>query len=489
MARLVASLVERSVSGVSRSSKKAFSLGADIVEVRLDHLWAQALDEEKLLSVREAVKGPAIATLRSKGEGGMSTLKGTRREHALSVTADAGFEFIDLEAKADAQLIKEGIGSEAETIVSVHLRAPGNPRKVARLLGDACSKGDIGKVATPCTDAAQALDLARTGIAASSEGNRFSLIGMGEQGALTRACADKIGSALVYCCLPGKPAAPGQFDVATQAGLRAHGRVLLGLLGHPVSHSVSRPMQEAALRRAGLNGAYLHLDVPPARMTRESLELLGALGFTGLNVTIPHKARVSDMCDRKGPSAVSTGVVNTVKFEGEHIIGENTDVFGFSKLIEHKIHIDKSTSALVLGAGGAARAAVRVLADSGASVTVAARRVRQARETAADDGKGVGFDDLGPGIFDIAVNCTPIGMKGFPTGGLPIKSAGKETVFFDLVYNPPITSTMRRARARGARTHGGLEMLVHQGAQAFRLWTGVEPDVAAMRRAARRALT
>lgn len=489
MVRLVASLVERSISGVSRSSMKAFSLGADIVEVRLDHIDVARMDAEALSEVRAAVKGPVVATLRSAAEGGRSTLRGGRREEALRAIAEAGFEFIDLEVRTDSGIVKSLSIEGPQRIISSHLRAPAGAKEVAKRLEAACAAGDIGKVAMPCTDASQALMLARLGIVAKGAGKDFALIGMGDQGALTRACADEIGSSLVYCCLPGKPAAPGQFDVATQAGLRSCGRVLLGLLGHPVSHSVSRPMQEVALRKAGLKGAYLHLDMPPAHMTRENVELLGALGFTGVNVTIPHKAKASDICDRKGPSAASTGVVNTIMFDKGLIVGENTDVFGFSKLVERKIHIGETTSALVLGAGGAARAAVRALADSGASVTVAARRVRQAKGAASGDAEAVGFEDIdGTRRFDLVVNCTPVGMKAFPSAGLPMQAVGRGTVFLDLVYNPPVTATMKRARAKGAKAYGGIEMLVHQGAQAFRLWTGVEPDVAAMAKAARGAL-
>lgn len=489
MVRLVASLVERSIPGVSRSSMKAFSLGADIVEVRLDHIEGVQMDAETLSEVREVVKGPVIATLRSAAEGGRSPLRGSRRERALRAVGAAGFEFIDLEARTDSGIVNAPAAEGPQRIISSHLRAPAGAKEGARRLEATCAAGDIGKVAMPCTDASQALMLARLGMMAKGAGKDFALIGMGDQGALTRACADEIGSSLVYCCLPGKPAAPGQFDVATQAGLRSRGRVLLGLLGHPVSHSVSKPMQEAALRKAGLSGAYLHLDLPSAHMTRENVELLGALGFTGLNVTIPHKAKASDICGRKGPSAASTGVVNTIKFDKGLIVGENTDVFGFSKLVERKIHIAESTSALVLGAGGAARATVRVLADSGAAVTVAARRVRQARGAASDDAEAIGFEDIDPARrFDLVVNCTPVGMKGFPSTGLPVNTIGRGTVFLDLVYNPPVTPTMKGARAKGAKAHGGIEMLVHQGAQAFRLWTGVEPDVAAMARAARVAL-
>jgi len=494
MTRIVASLVERSVSGVTCSSREAFRQGAELVEIRFDHLPARSLDAGTVSEVRASVRGPAIATLRSAVEGGRSKLKGTARENALKVLLDAGFEYVDLELERDQRLLKaEGRkGRRPELIASCHLLRPAEAGKVEKALVRACAAGDIGKVAMPCEHAGQAIMLARLGMRRSDAGDRFVLIGMGDQGRLTRVCAGRMGSDMVYCSLSGKPAAPGQLDVRTQSSLKGKDIVALGLLGHPVSHSVSKPMQEAALRGARLAGAYLNLDVPPEDMTRETLETLGEIGFSGLNVTIPHKERVLGMCDGVDSEAESAGAVNTITFKGSRIYGKNTDMIGFTQALESKKCIVSGTEALVVGAGGAARAAVLSLRRAGAHVTVSARSPGKAEAMARDMGADVvsisSLRGTGP-VFDVVVNCTPIGTKGVG-GAVPVPSAlfRKGVLYFDLVYNPPVTRTMKVAAARKAAAAGGLEMLVRQGAASFNSWTGVEPDLRAMRVAARRAL-
>jgi len=495
MTYVVASLVERSVPGASDSSKKAFRHGADLVEVRLDHLRIPKLDRTSLSKVREAVRGPAIATLRSSEEGGQSWLRGRTRERALRAVLAAGFEYVDLELDRDGRLLQE-LGrreDRPELIVSSHFSGPARAKEVQKTLARACRAGDFGKVAMPCDDAGQAVMLATIGLRRSAAGDRFILIGMGEQGQLTRVCARQMGSSMVYCSLKGKPAAPGQLDLETQASLDRDGRYVLGLIGHPVRHSVSKPMQEAALRKAGLAGVYLNLDMPPGTVTRNALETMRRLGFSGLNITIPHKQRVHAMCDVLDPEAAATGAVNTVLFRGTKIQGKNTDIKGFLRAIEPKIHIDRNTSALVVGAGGAARAAAFALARAGGHVTMSARSPRKCAAAVKD--LGLGNVTAGPlkrteGRYDIIVNCTPMGTAG--VGGVapvPARLLKRGVLFFDMVYNPPVTKTMKLVASRKARTQGGLEMLVHQGAESFRSWTGVEPDITTMRSAARRALS
>ena len=493
MTRIVASLVERSVSGVSRSSKEAFRQGADLVEVRLDHMALKKLDSRTLSEVRGAVHGSAIATLRSTEEGGRSRLRGPAREKALRAVLAAGFEHVDLELERDAKLLEECRGNgRPQVIASCHLARPAPAREVEKALDRSCRAGDMGKVAVPCEDAGQALALAALGMRRSAKGGEFTLIGMGEQGQLTRVCAGRMGSSMVYCCLRGKPAAPGQLDVRSQSSLGRPDRPVLGLLGHPVAHSVSKPMQEAALRAAGLPGVYLNLDVPPEELTRGVLETMRRLGFSGLNVTIPHKERVRSLCDGLDPEATAAGAVNTITFEGTGIYGKNTDIIGFGEAIESKTDICPDTAALIVGAGGAARAAALSLGRAGAHVTVAARDPKKGERVA----KELGADPVpiasltrASRSFDVIVNCTPIGTKGLG-GAIPVDAGlfRKGVVYFDMVYNPPVTKTMKMATARKAKTIGGLEMLVRQGAESFRSWTGTEPDLRAMRAAARRAL-
>jgi len=489
MTLVCASVVERDVAGVSRSSRLAFSQGADIVEARLDFL--PGLDGHVIGQVRKAIKGPAIATLRSSAEGGRSRLSGRSRRDIIEAAARAGFEYVDLETRTDWKLL-ETLGPRNEPsriIASTHLKRPSGPKEVVGALSRVSGSGAVTKVAMPCSHAGQALDLARLGMVA---GARTCLIGMGEQGVLTRACAHRMRSELVYACVRGKQAAPGQLDVPLQKALTGGEGIILGLLGHPLSHSISRPMQEEALRKAGLSGVYMPLDLPPVSVGRETFELMKHLGFTGVNVTIPHKLAALEACDELGDQARATGAVNTVLLAGDAVVGENTDVKGFSALLDSKKGAPEDGSALVLGAGGAARAAVAVLLERGLRVTVAARRPVRARALARELGaRAASLKEVGRSSrhYDIVVNSTPAGTKGNPDrSALPPGTVGPGSLFVDMVYNPRITPAMKLATRKGAEVVGGLEMLVNQGAESFRLWTRKEPDIRAMRSAARRAL-
>jgi shikimate dehydrogenase len=494
MTLIVASLVERSIAGASRSSQTAFDSGADVVEVRLDHLDRQALHADALSELRGAIHGPAVATLRSTSEGGLSSLGREERSAALADVLASGFDYVDLELEADWELLQsiKGNTDGPRAIASSHFKEPVPMAAVAERLLSACDAGDIGKVAMPCENGLQALGLARVGMEFSREGRKFALMGMGDQGRVTRACARTIGSRFVYCCLPGREAAPGQLDLATQRAVMEEDAVLLGLLGHPVSHSVSRPMHEAALAKAGMAGMYIPLDIPPGGVDAETMSILGALGFRGVNVTIPHKLAALRTCSSLDPSASVTGAVNTLRFSDDEINGENTDVIGFERLIEGKIHITETTRILVVGAGGAARAVVHVLSGMGGRLTISSRRPAAAEELAVMfGGEGIGDAHLAAaGVeYDIVVNCTPVGMKGGPEGCPVPREAFKEGgVFLDLVYNPETTRAMEAARSRGAAAFNGLAMLVGQGARSFEAWTGVRPDTEVMTEAARRTL-
>lgn len=494
MTLVVASLVERSIAGASRSSQVAFDSGADIVEVRLDHLDVPTIDAGTLAEVRAAVHGPVIATLRSIREGGRSALGHEERAATLSALMGSGFEYIDLELAADGDLLESLAGRDMTTrvIASSHFEGPVPKATVKERLRSACASGHIGKVAMPCEDGLQAVMLAEVGMEFSREGGPFALMGMGDQGRVTRACARAIGSHLVYSCLPDMEAAPGQLDLATQRAVMTEGAVLLGLLGHPISHSVSRPMQEVALAGAGLKGLYIPLDIPPGGVGGETISTLRALGFRGLNVTIPHKLAALGVCSSLDPSASATGAVNTLVFSGEEIIGENTDVIGFKRLIDGKIRISDNTDILVVGAGGASRAVAYVLSGHGGRLTVCSRRSGMAEEVARSfGGRGIDLGQLGTEgrEYDIVVNCTPVGMKGGPEGNpVPPEVFKEGGTFIDLVYNPETTHAMEAAASRGAAAHNGLEMLVAQGARSFEAWTGVRPDIEAMKESARRAL-
>jgi shikimate dehydrogenase len=249
---------------------------------------------------------------------------------------------------------------------------------------------------------------------------------------------------------------------------------LAGVLGFPVGHSRSPVMMNAAFRELELDWRYLKLPVPPERF-EQTLNALSGSGYLGANVTIPHKLAAHDLADELSDAARAIGAVNTLSFrEDGGISGDNTDAGGLLDAIGEPV----SGTALVLGAGGAARAAAWALAQAGAEVTVWSRTPEHAAELAAD--LGVGHSER-PGPSELMVNATSVGLRAGDTlDGLPLVDA---RLVVDLVYGAEVTPVVRWAEERGARVVDGLEVLVRQGARSLALWTGEEPPVEVMRRA------
>ncbi len=275
------------------------------------------------------------------------------------------------------------------------------------------------------------------------------------------------------------------------------GTRLVALVGDPVSHSLSPRMHAAAFRACGLAWAYVALRVP-AEDLREAVAGLRALGFAGANVTLPHKAAVVELADELDPSARRCGAANTLVFqEGGRVVAYNTDVAGFRRALEEEGVTVAGVHAVVLGAGGAARAACAALAEGGAqAVTVLARRREAAEALCRAAQREFPRTRFAPGSLeaaargtvrgaDLLVNATPVGMDPDQAGS-PVPDADwlrPGMVVFDLVYNPARTRLLRWAEGAGARAVGGLLMLVHQGAEAFQLWTGMRAPVEVMKRA------
>ncbi|MFQ5400966.1 MAG: shikimate dehydrogenase [Anaerolineae bacterium] len=278
---------------------------------------------------------------------------------------------------------------------------------------------------------------------------------------------------------------------------------LIGLIGWPVSHSFSPAMHNAAAAAAGLDWLYVPLPVHPDDIAA-AVHGLPALGFRGVNVTVPHKQAVIPYLNEIDPGAKGIGAVNTILINKSHafafkLIGYNTDWSGFLADLEALGVPVAGRDCLVLGAGGSARAVAYALASAGGRVQVLARRVAQARQLAADLEKGLPanrrvltgrpFTELAAAVrhmdAPLIVNTTPLGMvpavnaSPWPDG-LPFPPG---TFVYDLVYNPRRTRLMQQADAAGCRAANGLGMLVQQGALAFQLWTGVMPDTAVMRQA------
>ena len=258
----------------------------------------------------------------------------------------------------------------------------------------------------------------------------------------------------------------------------------LGVCGWPIRHSRSPEMQNAALRAAGLRDwRYMRLPLPPARFA-EVVRALPARGFTGVNVTIPHKEVALELADEASPLAEAIGAANTLTFAPDGTIhADNTDAPGLLDALP-VTHAPNGRTALVLGAGGSARAVVHALVQAGARVAVWNRTPERAEQLAARFGAQVAE---GPMAADIVVNCTSIGLIGDADAfkSLPVDAdhVGAGSCVVDLVYRDGGTPLLAAARAWGADTVDGREILVAQGAASFERWTGRPAPREAMRRA------
>jgi shikimate dehydrogenase len=261
--------------------------------------------------------------------------------------------------------------------------------------------------------------------------------------------------------------------------LSGHARVA-GIAGWPVTYSRSPRLHGFWLQRYGIDGAYIPLPIQPADFA-VAIRGLVAAGFAGANVTIPHKLAAFAICDEVDESAHRAGAVNTLLFHEGKISGSNTDGWGFvANLRAHGVN-PKAGPALLLGAGGSARAVAAALQDVGTTVTVANRTSSRA-EALARDLPGlriIDWDDKVAALADhaLVVNATPLGMVGHGALDLDVADAPNELVVVDNVYVPLETPLLRAARLRSLKTVEGLGMLLHQAVPGFRAWFGVEPNV------------
>lgn len=259
---------------------------------------------------------------------------------------------------------------------------------------------------------------------------------------------------------------------------------LAGVIGWPVRHSRSPDIHNAAYRALGLDWLYVALPVPPGQVPL-ALAGMRALGIEGLSVTMPHKAAAAAAVDRLGADAVALGAVNSIRRDGDVLVGDNTDGGGFVDSL-HAEGVDPAgRCCVVLGAGGASRAVVRALALAGAdAVVVVARNADRATAAAALAGAvGSVADASALSHADLLVNATPIGMGDDTTLAADPTDLPDHAVVADLVYHPRRTPLLIAAAERGLRTVGGIGMLVHQAARQVEAWTGQPAPVDVMRAA------
>jgi 3-dehydroquinate dehydratase/shikimate dehydrogenase len=476
MSKLCVTVTAETTADLRR--KRDDVVGADLVELRLDTVSdpdvAAALADRKL---------PVVVTCRPPWEGGRFKGSEEERKQILADALSRGAEYVDIEWKANFTDLIASTGGRRVVLSSHDFR--GVPTDLLqREQAMRATGAEIVKLAAKTTRLADCLPLLDVGAKVGRE--RTVLIGMGDCGLATRVLAKKFGSAWTYAGDQhqiGQIAASDLLDRYRFRSLSEHTDVY-GVVGRPISHSVSPAMHNAAFAATRRDAVYLPF---PAADADDFVTFGRAMGVKGASITIPFKVSLFDRMDEVYAVARRIGAINTMKAQDGRWIGGNTDAAAFLSPLRDRVNL-RGARVAVLGAGGAARAVAVALSSSNAHVTVYARSVAKAQEVAMTAAAEAATMPPKSDSWDILVNCTPVGM--YPKNNeTPLDASlltGRHV--YDLVYNPTTTRLMREAATAGCEAIGGLEMLVAQALEQFEWWTGTKPSPGVMREAALKRL-
>jgi len=499
--QLCVAIFVESVEQARRDIAAAAEGGADLVELRLD-----SANFDPCNLVDHSIL-PAIITCRPESEGGMSTAPDAQRLELLTFLGHlAHATDVELSTVHRAGAARAKFGSRL--IVSAH-GFQGRPDRLYNLLTEMDGiPSDINKIAWTARsirDNIEAFELLL-----HRQKPTIALC-MGEAGLISRVLAKKFGAFLTYVSLrPTEATAPGQptiYDMKRVYRWDAIDRDtrVYGVVGSPISHSLSPAVHNAAFERESINAVYLPMLVNPGyesfKAFMESFLVFAPLDLAGLSITIPHKENALRYLKERGatvdPLAERVGAVNTIKIDGSTLTGFNTDFDAILGTITSALSVSRDQLAdrrvAVIGAGGTGRTAVAALASVGATVVVYNRTREKADALAHEfdgrDGKVVAarIEKLCDSCCHIFINTTPIGMHpnvdASPLGDRLPKFA-PETLVFDTIYNPAKTKLLQQAESAGAKTVGGMDMFISQAAKQFQIWTGKTAPADVMRRAA-----
>jgi 3-dehydroquinate dehydratase/shikimate dehydrogenase len=479
---------------------------ADLIELRLDCLD----DVEAASRVPDDARSfgrPLIVTLRSAEQGGHSSVdyEGRRRfwSSQKAPTTDCLFDVeYDLVQDLSAAASLHPLNADWKHVICSHHDFNGVPPDLEKSYeAMAATPAGIIKIAVQANDAIDCLPIFKLLERARRENRELIAIAMGPAGIMTRVLGPSRGSFLTYGALDDENAtAPGQLtarqlrDVYRLERLDSETEVM-GILGNPLNQSLSPVIHNAAFAAANINAVYLPFQAHEVtefirRMVHPKTREL-VWNLRGLSVTIPHKSAVMPLLDWIDETAAEIGAVNTILVRDDQLLGYNTDAPGLIAPLIKRFGAIRDARCAVMGAGGAARAALWALINEGGMVELFARNLDRGTITAKDFEVPChqlsGADFAG---FDIVINATPLGMFGTFQEVTPATTAQLRGVrlAYDLVYNPIETLFLREARAAGCDTLTGIEMLIAQGAEQFRLWTGQFPDANVMRARALRSL-
>jgi 3-dehydroquinate dehydratase/shikimate dehydrogenase len=484
---------------------------ADLIELRLDclpsvelNMALRHLDEWQRTSLR-----PFIMTLRPAEQGGAREIDILNRlafwvENFLYNDQYEGFADIECDLLVMIRQSEDEHWKKLDwtrVICSHHdfTGMPGSLEKIYERM--VATPARVLKLAVRAHDITDCLTVFRLLERARREGREMIAIAMGQHGIATRILGPSRGSFLTYAPLDDAPATvPGQMSATALNDLYRIRRIneeteIMGLMGSPVAHSVSPQIHNAAFAARRLNAVYIPFDVRDAvdfirRMVHPRSRELD-WNLRGLSVTAPFKSVVMELLDHLEPPAREIGAINTIVVVDGKLVGYNTDAEGFLAPLKKREYALSGARCALVGAGGAARSALWALRKEGASVTMFARNVDASRPLAGKFGAGCeSLENARFGDYDLVINATPLGTRGHLENETPARAARLRGArcAYDLVYNPPETPFISEAREAGCEIIGGLEMLVAQAAEQFKLWTGEDAPLDVMGEAAARAL-
>lgn len=466
-------------------SRRAQAAGADLVELRLDLCLAEGGSPSDLLAGLARLALPALVTIRHARENGAWNGPEDERLALCRRADDAGAAWVDRELVFHAA--RPWRPRRAKLVLSHHdFNGPGRAL-TDKIEAMRAHHADLCKVAVTPHDAAD-LDAVRRLIDGRGP---VAAMAMGEIGLPSRLLAGAWGSALVFARLPGDAgSAPGQPAVDELLGpyrLRRQGAAtaIYGVIGKPIAHSLSPLIHNLAFAHHRLDAVYVPF------LVEDAPAFWDACGgwLAGLSITIPHKHALQGRMDSLEPVCDLVGAMNTIYRRDGATVGANTDVDAIRRCGERAIGPLPGRRALVLGAGGAGRAAVYALKAAGAEVALSNRTQARAEELARDAGcRAVPWSALAGEACDLLVNMTSVGLKAPAETPWPHPFPPGMGVF-DSVYNPLATRLLREAAAAGCRTVPGLDMFIDQGVAQFARWTGLEAPAEAMREACLARLT
>jgi 3-dehydroquinate dehydratase/shikimate dehydrogenase len=479
MTQICVSLTEETTAGVidRMADLAAF---ADLFEIRGD----MVLDLDLLAILRSKTR-PLVFSCRPVAEGGRWDDTDTRRRMTLLEAVKRGFDYVDVELHSefmDVIIEKAGQG----LILSYH-DLKGTPDDMDELYFRMCGRGaDIVKIAvTPrsVADVGRLLDFAAQ--AGRGGGKPVIAIALGPMGVVSRILAGRFGAPFTYAsAAAGSEAAPGQIPADVMADLYRVRRVsdktrVYGVLGSDVTRSLSPILHNRAFETRQLDAVYVPIQ---ADALGPFIKALPAFGLSGFSVTQPYKVDILPYLDEIEEPAALCGSVNTVVVNEGTLRGSTTDSLGVLAPLKKRIDV-KGKNVVIIGAGGASRAAALALKRKGANVTIVARDAARAAEVAQAVGCRYGaLSQLARHPWDVLINATPVGsVKALDQSPVPAALHRPGTVVFDMVYDPLETRFLQEAQAAGCTIVDGMEMLVAQAMGQFETWTGLEAPAEVMR--------